>query len=330
MAYAVARKALASHHGWLDIPIEMYLDKDDYGYELHYVPILDKDGKPTGEYQLNPFHTHFIHPDIETVTSEKIEEQMVFHLPNFYEAWKAGKTIRSGWDTNTRKSPIKYDREMSKEQLSIRYRLIAKKVKELALVSKIVISEGGKTFPATAIDVGSPATNRASASANTRTIILAENPANDTGILDSVEIWAATNATGCKVGTFYGSSTTYTSRDYELLGNVAQGSKQTFTGLSIDVVASDLIGFYIASGNIERDNSGYLGYYYSEASSDYFDGASHSYTYSGTYYTCSLYATGDTGGWANIAKINGIAAGDIAKINGIAVADIAKINGVAV
>jgi hypothetical protein len=35
-------------------------------------------------------------------------------------------------------------------------------------------------------------------------------------------------------------------------------------------------------------------------------------------------------GWANIAKVNGIASSSIAKVNGIAVADIAKINGVAV
>jgi hypothetical protein len=35
-------------------------------------------------------------------------------------------------------------------------------------------------------------------------------------------------------------------------------------------------------------------------------------------------------GWANIAKVNGIASADMAKVNGIAVADIAKIYGVAV
>jgi len=36
------------------------------------------------------------------------------------------------------------------------------------------------------------------------------------------------------------------------------------------------------------------------------------------------------GGWANIAKINGVASADIAKINGVVVANIAKVNGVAV
>ena len=42
-----------------------------------------------------------------------------------------------------------------------------------------------------------------------------------------------------------------------------------------------------------------------------------------------VYLSEETG-WANIAKVNGIAATDLAKIFGIAVADIAKINGVAV
>ncbi len=36
------------------------------------------------------------------------------------------------------------------------------------------------------------------------------------------------------------------------------------------------------------------------------------------------------GGWAHIAKVNGIAAASIGKINGVAVASIAKLNGVAV
>jgi hypothetical protein len=42
------------------------------------------------------------------------------------------------------------------------------------------------------------------------------------------------------------------------------------------------------------------------------------------------YIITEKGGWANIAKINGVAAADMAKVNGIAIADIAKVNGVAV
>ena len=36
------------------------------------------------------------------------------------------------------------------------------------------------------------------------------------------------------------------------------------------------------------------------------------------------------GGWANIAKVNGVSAAAIAKVNGVAVAAISKFNGVAV
>jgi len=36
------------------------------------------------------------------------------------------------------------------------------------------------------------------------------------------------------------------------------------------------------------------------------------------------------GGWANIAKVNGVSAAAIAKVNGVAVAAISKFNGVTV
>ena len=39
---------------------------------------------------------------------------------------------------------------------------------------------------------------------------------------------------------------------------------------------------------------------------------------------------GTIGGWANIAKVSGVASANIAKMNGVAVASIAKVNGVAV
>jgi hypothetical protein len=182
--HAVTGQAIANHHGWIDIPILMYLDPKDYGYEIHYVDVpdfigavykgkIDKQGNPVNqeEYdawvkslptkkQLNPFHTHFIHPEPATVTADKIKAEMDFHLPNFYEAWKSGKSIRSGWDTNTRQAPTRYDKEMTPEQFTVRQTLIMQKVNEFTVVSKSVELTGGKTFPATAIDVGPGATDR--------------------------------------------------------------------------------------------------------------------------------------------------------------------------
>ena len=178
----------------------------------------------------------------------------------------------------------------------------------------------------TAIDVGSAAINRATTSTANYTIVLLDNPANETGKITSVEIWAASNITGCKVATFSGSGTTYTSRDFETIGAVTSGSKQTFTGLDIDVVAGDFIGSYIATGGIERDTGGGGGWYY--RINDRIDGSPYAYTLAATLHA-SLYGIGISG-WSNIASVNGSASGDIAKVKGIAVADVAKVNGVAV
>lgn len=107
-----------------------------------------------------------------------------------------------------------------------------------------------------AITIGPGATNRASASNLVKTRIDPASPASSTGSLDTFEIWANSSMTGAKIGTFSGSGTSWTNRDYESIGNVTSGSKQTFTGLSCSVVAGDVIGAYWASGDIEMDNSG--------------------------------------------------------------------------
>jgi hypothetical protein len=181
----------------------------------------------------------------------------------------------------------------------------------------------------TAIDVGNAAINRSAAAASSRTILDTFNPANADGKLTSVELWAATNLTGCKVGTFSGSSTTWTSRDVETLGAVTAGSKQTFSGLDIDVMTNDIIGIYYASGTLERTAAGESTGNFLYKEGDQFGTGSQSYSVSATY-GISLYGIGATTGWANIAKVNGVAAASIAKVNGVAVASIAKVNGVAV
>lgn len=353
MAYAVAQKPLLNQHGWMDLPVAFYLDEKDYGYELHYVDVpvfdgakytgkTDKLGNPVNqeEYdlwvkslpkkkQLNPFHTHFIHPEPDTITEDKIKTAMDFHLPNFYEAWKAGKTIRSGWDTNTRKAPTRYDKELSVEQFQVRQSLITQRINEFVVVQKNINLVGGKTFPATTIDVGAGAVNRGSTQGYGYMVFDKTNPANDTGILDTFIAWFSSNGSGFKVGTFSGSGFTFADRDYFTWGNIASGSAQTVTGQSVDVVLNDLIGGFWSGGNIERDSSGYAGVAVCSSPGDFFGAGDKTYnTLSGD--AISLYATGDTGGWANISKINGITVGDIAKVNGIAVASISKINGVAV
>lgn len=99
------------------------------------------------------------------------------------------------------------------------------------------------------IDIGRPAFEGTEARGNGSTLIELGNSANADGTIDTIEIWAYTALADCKAGTFYGAGTLYTNRDYASLGTVAAGSKQTFSGLSVDVTTGDFIGIYFASGD---------------------------------------------------------------------------------
>ena len=143
------------------------------------------------------------------------------------------------------------------------------------------------------IDVGSEVKDRASQFIAGYTVIDIANPANDTGVLDTFEIWlVSANTGGVKVGTFSYSSPNATNRDFENLGAVTNGSKQTFTGKNCDVSSGDLIGVYLVSnGAIERDITGYSGTYY--VVSDIFGAGASSVTLVADD-AISIYATGAT------------------------------------
>lgn len=111
------------------------------------------------------------------------------------------------------------------------------------------------------ITIGNDVTDRASESNNGYTWLVTENKANNKGVLTSVSIWYAAHpySVDTLIGTFYNTSELeYVSRDYANVGVVAAGSKQTFTGLNIDVEANDCIGWYNGniSNTIEKDNKG--------------------------------------------------------------------------
>ena len=148
------------------------------------------------------------------------------------------------------------------------------------------------------IDVGGAAIDRGGNLNYNYTWVDATNPANDTGTLDTFEIFATVlqSLSGTVVGTFSGSGTSYDDRDYESIGNVNGGSKQTFTGKNCDVVAGDYIGIYYSGGKIERDNSGGGGIYY--VSGNKFGSGSATYTVAANY-VMSLYATGATAAAGN-------------------------------
>ena len=114
-----------------------------------------------------------------------------------------------------------------------------------------------------AIDIGAEATDRATTFIYQRTIIGKDNPANASGTLKTIYIWANTQLSHCVVGTFYTTNgNDLKCRDSEAIGTVTAGSLQTFTGKSITVVTGDYIGMYYTAGRVESDASGFAGLWY--------------------------------------------------------------------
>jgi hypothetical protein len=116
-----------------------------------------------------------------------------------------------------------------------------------------------------AIDIGSEAIDREATGGGGYTRIDKANPANATGTITSVEIWAVNNLVGVTVGTFYLTGTNILKcRASQSIGDVTAGSKQTKTGLSIAVVTGDYFGIYWADGgtSIEQGTTDAVGLWY--------------------------------------------------------------------
>jgi len=110
------------------------------------------------------------------------------------------------------------------------------------------------------IDIGEEAINRDGAIYANNTVIELGTPATNAGIIITVDVYVNTCLTGTnwKVGTFYGSGTEYTCRDYEVLGALSAGYNHK-TGLSIDVEKGDFIGLFIPDGSGDKVESGSSG-----------------------------------------------------------------------
>ena len=103
----------------------------------------------------------------------------------------------------------------------------------------------------TVIDIGPGAEERASQGAPGYTQISKTNPANETGVITTIEVWVSTLIAGAKVATFFNvSGNNLTARDSAVIGNLSPG-KQTISGLNLHVQAGDYLGFYNASGTIK-------------------------------------------------------------------------------
>jgi len=145
------------------------------------------------------------------------------------------------------------------------------------------------------IDIGGAAITRASWLGGPRTVVLKDNPANETGTITSIEIYVkSADIIDVKVATFFVvSGNNLSTRDTHTIGTVISDSKQTFSGLSIDVEAGDYIGiYYKGSGNLYRDTSGYAGFW--NYNSDQIPCTDVTFTYYANQ-IFSLYGTGTTG-----------------------------------
>ncbi len=147
------------------------------------------------------------------------------------------------------------------------------------------------------IDMGVAAVDKDDTASATNTRVMATNPANYTGSITSIDVWAATNITGLRVGTFYSNGNNLKCRDSAALSNVTAGSKTTITtnsagsSLYISVVAGDYLGCYYATGTLEATTSG-TGVTYL-VSGEYIDAGDETAYTTAAATSLSLYATGE-------------------------------------
>jgi len=107
------------------------------------------------------------------------------------------------------------------------------------------------------IDIGMPAIDRAASVLSGYTEVDKNNPANISGTVNKVEIFAVTDndMANVEVGIFYiVSGDNLTTRDSEFIGTVVGGSVQTFD-VDLTVEAGDYIGLYWTGGRLEYDTS---------------------------------------------------------------------------
>jgi len=165
-------------------------------------------------------------------------------------------------------------------------------MKKILLIIALVFCIFQIVVAYSAIDMGSPAIDRGITYIATRTYVNKTNPANASGKITKIEIYARDTLPNCEVGIFYVVSGDYLStRATHFIGTVTGGAKRTFT-VNLTVVAGDYLGiYYTGAGRVRADDSGYSGVWYRDGdcipcTNEYFEG------FTGD--TISLYGTGET------------------------------------
>jgi hypothetical protein len=134
-------------------------------------------------------------------------------------------------------------------------------MKKILLIIFIVILILSVNVLAVDIDIGMPAIDRSGSVTGGYTEVDKNNPANESGTINKVRIYALSgyDMTDVEVGIFYiVSGNNLTTRDSAFIGTVVGGSVQTFD-VDLTVVAGDYIGLFWTGGRIEKDESGAVG-----------------------------------------------------------------------
>ena len=152
--------------------------------------------------------------------------------------------------------------------------------------------------------IGQSASDRTGTRDATYTNIMNTTPADGTGTITTIEVWANATVANLNVATFFVvSGNNLSTRDSCIIGTVASGSKQTFTldassnPISLDVVEGDFIGAWWSGGKIDADSDAGTGFWY--LSGKYIPCTNQTFTYTTfSIDQLSIHGTGATEGAA--------------------------------
>ncbi|MBA7575685.1 hypothetical protein ES708_17518 [subsurface metagenome] len=198
-------------------------------------------------------------------------------------------TLSTPWDVDTAvyEDKFKHVGPQDRSPKDVAFSSDGSKMYVMGSVNEIVYQYS--LPPAPPIDIGDPAIDRGAA-LGSYTLVNKGNPANFSGKITSIEIWANTQLSNCEVATFFVvSGNNLSTRGTHAIGTVTAGSKQTFP-VDITVEAGDYIGIYFSAGNLEVDSAGGSGMWYISAA-DHIPCTNQTFTSNDTY-MLSLYGTG--------------------------------------
>lgn len=222
------------HKNRAKLRLDFFLNPDDPHYE--------------GD---TPFHSHFIYPDKDATDSQiktEIEKCLAYFYTFHQHCWDIGKPFIDEWKKVPSKAghvrcPFMRGNPKHLSTNEAKVKAIIGRRDEFQVGTSRVPPQNLNIGEKGTIDIGAPAIDRAAQISGGSTDIPKLNPANATGNLDTVEIWVTGSLANLKVATFYVVSGNFLStRDYITIGAASNGY-HAYTGLSIDVVIGDYIGY---------------------------------------------------------------------------------------